>query len=502
MRTSVLLLDGRLDEAEAQAEQTYAEGLRAQSWDAGAAHLLALSALRREQGRLAELEEDLIDAGSLYPGYRLFRCVLALVCLESGRAEDARASREIVHGGEETLPHDNGWAYGMTTLSEIVARTGDTDLAAILYDEMQPYAHLMATGGGEIGGGSLERSLGQVASVLGRTDERSASRRGAQRAPRVPGRHLGHPHRCGRRGRAAETRHRRGSASRRAAAAGRGRCEPAPEYLRKVDLAGGRIEVNWPVEPSEPPGGNPVPGADRRGDPVRRAGQSRGARVAGDRHRNPRAHTQDVHQTVDDRPYGGGPGMVMKPEPLLAAIGAARARLPAGSPRICLSAQGEPFSQALAQELAALPGLMLVAGRYEGVDERVIELGIDRELSVGDYVVSGGELPALVVIDAVARLLPGALGDARSAQDDSFSEGSQGLLDWPHYTRPEVFKGLSVPPVLLSGNHADIRRWRLAQAVTRTWRRRPDLIAARGLSSEASRLLNEFLAARAAGISD
>ena len=172
MRTSVLLLDGRLDEAEAQAEQTYAEGLRAQSWDAGAAHLLALSALRREQGRLAELEEDLIDAGSLYPGYRLFRCVLALVCLESGRGEDARVlAREIVHGGEETLPHDNGWAYGMSTLSEIVARTGDTDLATILYDEMLPYAHLMATGGGEIGGGSLERSLGQVASVLGRTDE-------------------------------------------------------------------------------------------------------------------------------------------------------------------------------------------------------------------------------------------------------------------------------------------------------------------------------------------
>ena len=172
MRTSVLLLDGRLDDAEAQAEQTYAEGLRAQSWDAGAAHLLALSALRREQGRLAELEEDLIDAGSLYPGYRLFRCVLALVCLESGRGEDARVlAREIVHGGEETLPHDNGWAYGMSTLSEIVARTGDTDLATILYDEMLPYAHLMATGGGEIGGGSLERSLGQVASVLGRTDE-------------------------------------------------------------------------------------------------------------------------------------------------------------------------------------------------------------------------------------------------------------------------------------------------------------------------------------------
>jgi len=214
---------------------------------------------------------------------------------------------------------------------------------------------------------------------------------------------------------------------------------------------------------------------------------------------DPRAHTRDVHQTVDDRPYGGGPGMVMKPEPLLAAIGVAQSRVPAGSPRLLLSAQGEPFTQAWARELAALPGLVLVAGRYEGVDERVVELGIDRELSVGDYVLSGGEWPALVVIDAVARLLPGALGDERSAQSDSFSDG---LLDWPHYTRPEVFAGLSVPPVLLSGNHADIRRWRLQQAVSRTWRRRPDLIAGCGLAPEASRLLNEFLAAKAAGTSD
>ena len=214
---------------------------------------------------------------------------------------------------------------------------------------------------------------------------------------------------------------------------------------------------------------------------------------------DPRAHTADVHRTVDDRPYGGGPGMVMKPGPLLAAIGTAHARTPAGSPRIYLSAQGEPFSQAHARELAQLPGFVLVAGRYEGVDERVIGLGIDRELSVGDYVLSGGELPALVVIDAVARLLPGALGDERSSEEDSFGAG---LLDWPHYTRPEVFAGLPVPPVLLSGNHADIRRWRLQQAVTRTWRRRPDLIAGCGLAPEASRLLNEFLAAKAAGTSD
>ena len=214
---------------------------------------------------------------------------------------------------------------------------------------------------------------------------------------------------------------------------------------------------------------------------------------------DPRVHTSDVHHTVDDRPYGGGPGMVMKAEPMLAAIAAAQARVPAGSPRIYLSAQGEPFSQALAQELAALPGFVLVAGRYEGMDERVVELGIDRELSVGDYVLSGGELPALVVIDAVARLLPGVLGDERSSAEDSFVAG---LLDWPHYTRPEVFAGLSVPPVLLSGNHADIRRWRLTQAVARTWRRRPDLIAGQELGPEASRLLNEFLAANAAGTPD
>ena len=210
---------------------------------------------------------------------------------------------------------------------------------------------------------------------------------------------------------------------------------------------------------------------------------------------DPRAHTQDVHKTVDDRPYGGGPGMVLKPEPMLAAIRAAHARLPAGSPRIGLSAQGETLSQAVVRELAALPGFLLVAGRYEGLDERIVERGLDRELSVGDYVLSGGELPALMVIDAVARLLPGALGDERSSVEESFAEG---LLDWPHYTRPEVFEGLGVPQVLLSGHHADIRRWRLSQAVARTWQRRPDLIVKHGLGPEASRLLNEFLAARAA----
>ena len=214
---------------------------------------------------------------------------------------------------------------------------------------------------------------------------------------------------------------------------------------------------------------------------------------------DPRAHTSDVHRTVDDRPYGGGPGMVMKAEPLLAAIRAAHARLPAGSPRVVLSAQGEPFGQARAQELAALPGLLLVAGRYEGVDERVIELGADSELSVGDYVLSGGELPALTVIDAVARLLPGVLGDERSSVEESFM---QGLLDWPHYTRPEIFEGRAVPAVLLSGDHADIRRWRLEQALARTVARRPELLRRAQLAGEAQRLLQEIEArgsARAAG---
>lgn len=214
---------------------------------------------------------------------------------------------------------------------------------------------------------------------------------------------------------------------------------------------------------------------------------------------DPRAHTQDAHRTVDDRPYGGGPGMVMKPEPLLAAIRAAHRRLPPGSPRICLSAQGEPFGERVARELAAVPGMLLVAGRYEGIDERVVELGIDRELSIGDYVLSGGELPALTVIDAVARLLPGALGDERSSEEDSFG---QGLLDWPHYTRPEVFEGRTVPPVLLSGDHAGIGRWRLKCAVERTWRRRPDLIAGAKLAPEAQRALNELLAAQAAAEED
>jgi tRNA (guanine37-N1)-methyltransferase len=208
---------------------------------------------------------------------------------------------------------------------------------------------------------------------------------------------------------------------------------------------------------------------------------------------DPRAHTADVHRTVDDRPYGGGPGMVLKPEPMSKAIDAAAARQPEGSPRIYMSAQGVPFTQSLAQEFSTLPGLTLVAGRYEGLDERVIESRIDREVSVGDYVLSGGEFPALVIIDAVARLIPGVLGDERSNVEESFDAG---LLDWPHYTRPVEFEGQTVPPVLQGGNHADIQRWRLKQAVARTWMRRPDLIARGGLPADAAKLLDEFLAER------
>ncbi|MEP7313600.1 MAG: tRNA (guanosine(37)-N1)-methyltransferase TrmD [Pseudomonadota bacterium] len=209
---------------------------------------------------------------------------------------------------------------------------------------------------------------------------------------------------------------------------------------------------------------------------------------------DPRAHATDLHRTVDDRPYGGGPGMVLKPEPLTAAIGAATKRVPAGSRRIYLSAQGRRFDQALAQELKVLPGMVLVAGRYEGIDERVLATSIDEEISVGDYVLSGGELPALLVIDAVARLLDGALNDARSSVEESFATG---LLDWPHYTRPEQFAGLDVPEVLLSGDHAKIRRWRLKQALAKTWVKRPDLLLRRPVEPEAAaeqaELLNEFL---------
>ena len=210
---------------------------------------------------------------------------------------------------------------------------------------------------------------------------------------------------------------------------------------------------------------------------------------------NPRSHADDPHRTVDDRPFGGGPGMVLKPEPLSRAVAAVKARMPDGAPVIGLSAQGRTFDQSHARRLAGLAGFALLAGRYEGIDQRATDALVDEELSIGDYVLSGGEFPALVVIDAVVRLLPGVLGDEASAGQDSFGEG---LLDWPHYTRPEVWQGRPVPQVLLGGNHAAIRRWRLMQALGRTWQRRPDLLARRGLTPEERALLEEFC--RSAGV--
>ena len=205
---------------------------------------------------------------------------------------------------------------------------------------------------------------------------------------------------------------------------------------------------------------------------------------------NPRDYAHDRHRTVDDRPYGGGPGMVMQVQPLSDAINAARAAAGPACRVIYLSPQGRRLDQAGLHELAALPGMVLVAGRYEGIDERVVTTQIDEEWSIGDYVLSGGELAAMVVIDAVARLLPGALGHEGSAQEDSFAEG---LLDYPHYTRPEEIAGLRVPEVLLSGDHQAISHWRQKQALGRTWLRRPDLIEKLELQEEQQRLLDEFI---------
>ncbi|MGB5246393.1 MAG: tRNA (guanosine(37)-N1)-methyltransferase TrmD [Woeseia sp.] len=205
---------------------------------------------------------------------------------------------------------------------------------------------------------------------------------------------------------------------------------------------------------------------------------------------NPRDFAFDAHRTVDDRPYGGGPGMVMKYEPLAAAIDAAQAALPTGCPVICLTPQGSRFDQATARRYAALPGLTLVAGRYEGIDERLIEAKVDEELSLGDFVLSGGEIAAMAVIDAVTRLLPGVLGDENSAAEDSFMEG---LLDCPHYTRPEEIDGRRVPEALLSGDHARIARWRQQEALGRSYVRRPDLLERLTLTSEQRALLDEFL---------
>jgi len=205
---------------------------------------------------------------------------------------------------------------------------------------------------------------------------------------------------------------------------------------------------------------------------------------------NPRDHTSDVHRTVDDRPYGGGPGMVLKYEPAAKAIRAVKDDMPDGCPVVCLTPQGKVFDQDTARRYAGLQGMVLLAGRYEGIDERLLENEVDEELSLGDFVLSGGEIAAMAVIDAVARLLPGVLGDEESAAQDSFMEG---LLDHPHYTRPESVAGQRVPAVLLSGDHARIARWRYKQALGRSFIRRPDLVEKLNLDREQQKLLDEFL---------
>jgi len=204
---------------------------------------------------------------------------------------------------------------------------------------------------------------------------------------------------------------------------------------------------------------------------------------------NPRDFTIDKYQTVDDRPYGGGPGMLMKVEPLKYAIEAAKAKLGSQSKVVYLSPQGSTLTQDKAQQLAQEESLIFLAGRYEGIDERLIETQIDEEISIGDYVLSGGELASMVVMDSVIRLVPEVLGHDMSAVEDSFVDG---LLDCPHYTRPEEYEGRKVPDVLLSGNHEKIRQWRLKQALGRTWEKRPDLLAKRELSKEEDTLLQEY----------
>ena len=204
---------------------------------------------------------------------------------------------------------------------------------------------------------------------------------------------------------------------------------------------------------------------------------------------NPRDFATDRHRTVDDRPYGGGPGMVMAVEPLRSTIAAAQSEQASETPVSLMSPQGRKLNQAGVEELAARQGLILVCGRYEGIDERLIQSEVDEEWSIGDYVISGGELAAAVIIDSVTRLLPGVLGHEQSAVEDSFVDD---LLDHPHYTRPEVVGGEAVPQVLLSGDHEAIRRWRRKQALGRTWQRRPDLLENRQLDKEAELLLKEF----------
>lgn len=205
---------------------------------------------------------------------------------------------------------------------------------------------------------------------------------------------------------------------------------------------------------------------------------------------NPRDDAQDKHRTVDDRPYGGGPGMVMKVEPLRTTIRAAKAAESLPVRVSLLSPQGRRLTQDGVRELARRERLLLVCGRYEGIDERLVASEVDEEWSIGDYVLSGGELAAMVMVDAIARLLPGVLGDEQSAEQDSFMDG---LLDCPHYTRPEDFQGAVVPEVLLSGDHGAIERWRLKQALGRTWTRRRDLLEQKELTPDMKALLDEYL---------
>tara|TARA_B100002019_G_scaffold280954_1_gene284480 strand:+ start:1571 stop:2326 length:756 start_codon:yes stop_codon:yes gene_type:complete len=208
---------------------------------------------------------------------------------------------------------------------------------------------------------------------------------------------------------------------------------------------------------------------------------------------NPRDFTHDRHRTVDDRPYGGGPGMLMMVQPLVDAIEAAKSDLGQDTPVIYLSPQGQKLDHKGVQLLSGNDRMILIAGRYEGIDERVIEKYVDAQWSIGDYVLSGGELPAMVLIDAVSRLVPGVLGHQDSAEEDSFANG---LLDCPHYTRPEVYNEQQVPSVLLSGNHEKIRRWRLQQSLGRTWLQRPELIKDLALTDEQEALLSEFIEQR------
>ncbi|ELR65403.1 tRNA (Guanine37-N1) -methyltransferase [Photobacterium marinum] len=205
---------------------------------------------------------------------------------------------------------------------------------------------------------------------------------------------------------------------------------------------------------------------------------------------NPRDFTHDKHRTVDDRPYGGGPGMLMMVQPLRDAIHAAKQSVDGQAKVIYLSPQGRKLDQAGVEELAENENLILICGRYEGVDERIIQQEVDEEWSIGDFVLTGGELPAMTLVDAVVRFVPGVLGDFASAEEDSFANG---LLDCPHYTRPEVLDGQEVPKVLLSGNHKDISRWRLKQSLGRTWLRRPELLENLALTDDQEFLLAEFI---------